>query len=72
MFEKVATVAVAIYVAWMLVSGRSVWWSDPNHPHAFWTNSRWVYRSEEPGLYWGAVGFHVIILVAIGAIAFSM
>lgn len=70
MFEKLATLAIAVYVGWMLTSGRTLCWSDRHHPNFFALKSRWVYRDEEPGLYWGLITFHVIVVAILASMAF--
>ena len=70
MLEKLGMLAFGAYIAWMVVAGRTTWWSSRDHPHAFWFNYRWVFRDEEPGFYWAAVAFHVALLAAMAYLAF--
>jgi hypothetical protein len=49
--EKVITIAVIGYVMWMVIAGRTLIWSDRDHPNVFLLNTRWVLRDEETGLY---------------------
>lgn len=68
--EKVITIAVIGYVMWMVIAGRTLIWSDRDHPNVFLLNTRWVFRDEETGLYWGSVVLHVALVSAMAYIAF--
>ena len=70
LFEQIFTAAIAIYVAWMLIAGRTLVWGDREHPNFFMLNTRWVVRDDEAGLYWGSVALHVVLLVAMAFVAF--
>ena len=68
--EKVITIAVIGYVMWMVIAGRTLIWSDRDHPNVFLLNTRWVFRDEETGLYWVSVVLHVALVSAMVYIAF--
>jgi hypothetical protein len=70
LFEQLATAAIAGYVVWMLLAGRTLVWGDRDHPDYFFLNTRWVHRDAEAGLYWGSVALHVVLLFAMAYIAF--
>lgn len=68
--EKVITIAVIGYVIWMVFAGRTLIWSNRDHPNVFLLNTRWVFRDEETVLYWGSVVLHVVLVSAMANIAF--
>lgn len=68
--QQIITVVLIFYVLWMLVAGRTLIWSDGNHPNVFLLNTRWVFRDEERALYWGSAGLHMVLVGAMAYIAF--
>ncbi len=68
--EKVITIAVIGYVVWTVFAGRTLIWSNRDHPNVFLLNTRWVFRDEETVLYWGSVVLHVVLVSAMANIAF--
>jgi hypothetical protein len=59
---QIVTVGLTIYIAWMLWSKRTMWYGRRDDPHFVPPNGRWVFKEDEPGLYWAAVAFHGVIL----------
>lgn len=68
--QQIITVAIAGYVAWLVISGRTLIWGERDHPNFFVLNTRWVFRDEETALYWSSVALHVVLLLAMAFIAF--
>lgn len=70
-YEKLATIALWVYVVWMIPSGRTFWFCRRDHPkHVGFTSTRPVIRDEEPVIYWGVFAFHVALMSAMTYIAF--
>ncbi len=67
---QILTVALAAYVGWMLWSHRAMWWGRRGDEHYVPPNGRWVFRAEEPGLYWGAIVFHAVIWAFMAYLSF--